>query len=141
CWPGGLHWIAASYPAPTGWLPRLRGMSELRVALTFDAEHPSRPLCPPGIAEQLLAVMDRLAVRATFFVQGRWATAYPSLALKMASAGHLIGNHSHFHAPMPSLRDEAMLTDLEEAEADIRRITGKDPRPWFRCPFGTGFDD
>lgn len=116
-------------------------MDLLRVALTFDAEHPSRRRCPPGIADKIVAELDRLAVRATFFIQGRWATAYPELALKIARAGHRIGNHSHFHAPVPALSDDGLRRDLETAEAAIRRISGVDPRPWFRCPFGAGHDD
>jgi peptidoglycan-N-acetylglucosamine deacetylase len=116
-------------------------MSEFRVALTFDAEHPSRRQCPPGVAEQILDQLARHAVKATFFVQGRWATAYPDLARRIADAGYLVGNHSHSHAPMPDLTDAGLATDIEAAEVSIRRITGADPRPWFRCPFGAGFDD
>ena len=50
-----------------------------RVALTFDAEHPDRPSAP-GVQERLLDSLRRLEVRATFFVQGRWAEAYPLTA-------------------------------------------------------------
>ena len=111
------------------------------MALTFDAEHPSRRQCPPGVAERILEILAEAEVRATFFVQGRWATAYPLVARSIAQAGHLIGNHSHAHAPMPWLSSRGRRADVEEAEADIRRIVGEDPRPWFRCPFGAGADD
>ncbi len=116
-------------------------MSELRVALTFDAEHPSRRQCPPGTAERILATLAASSVRATFFVQGRWATAYPEVARSIADDGHLIGNHSHSHAPMPDLSDQGLARDVEEAEQSIREVLGVDPRPWFRCPFGEGADD
>lgn len=111
------------------------------MALTFDAEHPSRRQCPPGVAEGILEILAEAEVRATFFVQGRWATAYPLVARSIAQAGHLIGNHSHAHAPMPWLSIRGLRADVEEAGADIRRIVGEDPRPWFRCPFGAGADD
>jgi len=116
-------------------------MSELRVALTFDAEHPSRRQCPPGAAEAILKTLKATDTRATFFVQGRWATAYPQLAVSIAQNGHMIGNHSHSHAPMPDLSDRGLIVDIEEGESAIRRVTGIDPRPWFRCPFGAGADD
>ena len=116
-------------------------MNDFRVALTFDAEHPSRRQCPPGIAEQILLALHAHEAKATFFVQGRWATAYPDVARAIARAGHVIGNHSHSHAPMPDLSDRGMSVDIEEAESSIRRVTGADPRPWFRCPFGEGADD
>ncbi|HSL32508.1 MAG TPA: polysaccharide deacetylase family protein [Candidatus Limnocylindrales bacterium] len=111
-----------------------------RIALTFDAEHPDRSAAS-GNAERLLASLDRLALRATFFVQGRWAEACPATARRIFEAGHLIGSHSHYHAPMPLLSDEGLADDLESARAAILEHTGADPRPWFRCPFGAGGED
>ena len=52
--------------------------------LTFDAEHPGQSLCPPGNAELILDILAQTGTRATFFVQGRWATAYPSVARRIA---------------------------------------------------------
>lgn len=116
-------------------------MNELRVALTFDAEHPSRRQCPPGAAAQIIDSLGERDVRATFFIQGRWATAYPHLVRSIARAGHLIGNHSHSHAPMPDLSDHGLVADIEEAERSIQSVVDVDPRPWFRCPFGAGAGD
>ena len=113
----------------------------VRVALTFDAEHPDRPACPPGVAGSVLDTLDREEVRATFFVQSRWALSQPDTARRIAGDGHLVGNHSTFHARMPLLSDDGIRTDVSEAEAAIGEVTGADPRPWFRCPFGAGFDD
>ena len=111
-----------------------------RVALTFDAEHPDRR-SNPGVQERLLDVLDRLEVRGTFFIQGRWAEAYPATARRIADAGHLVGNHSHYHARMPHLSDEGLTFDLRTAEEVIIDVTGVDPKPWFRGPFGAGADD
>jgi peptidoglycan-N-acetylglucosamine deacetylase len=116
-------------------------VSDRRVALTFDAEHPSRRQCPPGAAESIVATLGAHGVRASFFIQGRWATAYPDLARAIARDGHLVGNHSHSHAPMPALSDLGLAADIDDAEAGIRDVVGIDPRPWFRCPFGEGADD
>jgi peptidoglycan/xylan/chitin deacetylase (PgdA/CDA1 family) len=111
-----------------------------RIALTFDAEHPDRP-CRPGVQEEILDVLDREGARATFFVQGRWAEAYPATAALIPSAGHLVGNHSHYHARMPLLSRAGLEEDVRWAETAIRDATGVDPQPWFRCPFGAGGDD
>lgn len=111
-----------------------------RVALTFDAEHSDRPAAP-GVAERLLDALVRLEVRATFFVQGRWAEAYPELARRIPEDGHLVGSHSHYHARMPLLSDDGLVADVEAAAEAIVAATGVDPRPWFRCPFGAGMDD
>jgi peptidoglycan-N-acetylglucosamine deacetylase len=115
-------------------------MSSPRVALTFDTEHWSHPSAP-DVQDRILDVLDREVVRATFFVQGRWATAYPECARRIAAAGHLVGNHSHHHAPMTLLTDAGIEQDLHRAEEAIRTLAGADPRPWFRCPFGAGHDD
>ena len=113
----------------------------LRVALTFDAEHPDRPWCPPGNAERILDTLRDEGVRATFFVQGRWAQSHPRTARRIADEGHLVGHHSHYHARMPLLSDGGLDEDLADGQAAIASATGADPRPWFRCPFGAGHDD
>jgi peptidoglycan/xylan/chitin deacetylase (PgdA/CDA1 family) len=111
---------------------------DLRVALTFDAEHPSRPHCPPDVVGHILATLSKMEVPATFFIQGRWATAYPDTARSIARGGHLIGNHSHYHASFPLLSVDGVREDLAKAEEAIGEATGSDPRPWFRFPFGEG---
>jgi len=113
---------------------------ESRVALTFDAEHPDRPTAT-GVEGRLLDRLAAFDVRATFFVQGRWAEANPELARRIAAAGHLVGSHSHYHTRLPLLTDEGLAADLATAADAIREHVGVDPRPWFRCPFGAGMDD
>lgn len=112
-----------------------------RVALTFDAEHPDRPRCPPDAPERILSALREAGARATFFLQGRWALSQPALARRIAEEGHLIGHHSHHHARMSLLTDPGIREDVAEGERAIRETTGADPRPWFRCPFGDGRAD
>jgi peptidoglycan/xylan/chitin deacetylase (PgdA/CDA1 family) len=111
------------------------------VALTFDAEHPDRKGCRPGNAERILDALAEAAATATFFVQGRWAEAYPETARRIPREGHLVGNHSFYHARMPLLSDDGIRTDVRDAERVINEILDVDPKPWFRCPFGEGSDD
>src|SRR6476661_3172012 len=112
----------------------------LRVALTFDAEHPDRPHRPGGTMRVLDTLAEGEAI-ASFFLQGRWVEAEPRVAQEIARRGHLIGNHSFYHARMPLLSPSGFRTDVRAAERAIVRHTGVDPRPWFRCPFGAGTDD
>ena len=112
----------------------------VRIALTFDAEHPDRPHRAGG-TERVLATLAATGTRASFFVQGRWAEAFPRIARSIAEGGHLVGNHSHYHVRMPLLSARGLATDVRAAERAIHRATGQDPRPWFRCPFGAGTDD
>jgi peptidoglycan/xylan/chitin deacetylase (PgdA/CDA1 family) len=112
-----------------------------RVALTFDAEHPDRPRCPPGNPERILDTLRDAGVRATFFIQGRWARSQPETARRIAEDGHLVGHHSHYHARMPLLSDDGLREDVRDGAEAIVEIVGADPRPWFRCPFGAGHED
>jgi peptidoglycan/xylan/chitin deacetylase (PgdA/CDA1 family) len=113
----------------------------MKVALTIDAEHPDRPRCDPGVPAGMVDLLREKGVRATFFLQGRWVEAYPATARRISGDGHLIGNHSFYHARMPLLSDEGLAADVAAAERAILDVTGSDPRPRFRCPFGAGRDD
>ncbi len=111
------------------------------VALTFDAEHPDRAWCPPGNIDRILDALVSEGVRATFFIEGRWAESHPGEAKRIAVEGHLVGHHSHYHARMPLLSDRGIESDVVDGQTAIVDATGVDPRPWFRCPFGDGVDD
>jgi peptidoglycan/xylan/chitin deacetylase (PgdA/CDA1 family) len=111
-----------------------------RIALTIDTEHPDHP-CTPGNLPAMLDALRAAGTRATFFIQGRWASSNPVLARRIAEDGHTIGNHSKSHAPMDMLTDAGIAASLREAEEMIERVSGVNPRPWFRCPYGHGQDD
>jgi peptidoglycan/xylan/chitin deacetylase (PgdA/CDA1 family) len=108
-----------------------------RVALTIDAEFPDRPT-EPGVTARILDVLGESGVTATVFIQGRWAEAEPVLARRIATEGHMVANHSHHHARMTLLTAAGVVRDVRAAERAIHAATGRDPRPWFRCPFGAG---
>lgn len=109
----------------------------IRVALTFDAEHPDRPSSGDH-TEAILRALERAGARATFFLQGRWVEAVPDTARAIVEAGHLVGNHTHYHARVPLFSPDGLRADLVDAESVIREQAGVDPRPWFRAPFGAG---
>lgn len=112
-----------------------------RVALTIDTEHPDRSGWSPGSLERMLDHLDLARIRATFFLQGRWVTANPHLAVEVGQRGHLIGNHSQFHAPMALLSAAGQVADIRAAHSAILSVVGIDPRPWFRSPFGAGLKE
>jgi peptidoglycan/xylan/chitin deacetylase (PgdA/CDA1 family) len=112
----------------------------VRVAVTIDAEHPDAPAAR-GNTERLVEALAAARAPAAFFLEGRWTAANPELARRIADDGHLIGNHSAWHAPMDMLTDEGMRRSVKTAEQQIVAATGVVPRPWFRCPYGAGDDD
>jgi peptidoglycan-N-acetylglucosamine deacetylase len=111
--------------------------SPFRVALTIDAEFGDRP-SEAGTTARLFDVLGEEGIPAAVFIQGRWALAEPGLARRVAEEGHLVGNHSHHHAPMTLLTGPGIVNDVLAAEQAIVDMTGVNPRPWFRCPFGAG---
>jgi len=98
------------------------------VALTFD-DGPSE-----GTPE-ILAILDKHRVPATFFQCGANVERLPAVAREVRAAGHEIGNHSHTH-PLLCFRSPAFIEgELRRAQEAIGTHTGASP-VWFRAPFG-----
>lgn len=108
-----------------------RGKGKERVvALTFD-DGPD-----PEHTPEVLDVLKRYEVPATFFCIGSKAEALPDLVRRICSDGHIIGNHSYTHTGFfPLYGLERMLNDLSRSHTCLERITGK-AVTWFRPPFG-----
>lgn len=98
------------------------------VALTFDAGASN-----DGVAS-ILATLSAKRVPATFFVTGDFVDDFPSSAKAMAK--YPIGNHTYNHPDLTTLSDSRIRTEINSAESRIRTVTGQDPRPYFRFPFG-----
>ena len=113
----------------TGYVVTRFPTSQRLVALTFDAGANA-----DGVA-RILATLRTEGVPATFFLTGRFVTAYPALARELAAYGR-IGNHTVSHPRLPALTDAQVRAQVLDAEGTIRRIAGESPRPWFRFPYG-----
>jgi peptidoglycan/xylan/chitin deacetylase (PgdA/CDA1 family) len=111
------------------------------VALTFDVEFPDRSAWQVDNFDRVLDTLAGAKVRATFFLQGRWVESCPRLAGRVATEGHSLGSHSFSHCDYLWLTDEGIKADVVKAEQTIRQVTGRDPRPWFRLPYGSGQND
>jgi peptidoglycan-N-acetylglucosamine deacetylase len=101
-----------------------------RVALTFD-DGPD-----PASTPLLLAELDRLGWRATFFMLGEMARQAPGLAAEVAAAGHEIGVHGDRHRSQLRLLPNVIAADTARAREVIAAATGVEPA-WFRPPYGT----
>ncbi len=98
-------------------------------ALTFD-DGPS-PLWTP----QILDVLDRHQVKATFFMVGKAVEKYPDLVREVARRGHSVGSHSWSHPYMPLLDPEALTTEIDRTSDALEAVLGTRPR-LFRPPWG-----
>jgi peptidoglycan/xylan/chitin deacetylase (PgdA/CDA1 family) len=100
------------------------------VALTFD-DGPA-----PRWTPQVLDVLARLGVRATFFVNGNNVDAYPWLARRIVAEGHVIGNHTYSHPDLRRLSASAQAAEIDRTTQAILAATGVRPC-LFRGPYGT----
>ena len=103
------------------------------VSLTFDAAWGNED------TQQLIDILGKYHVSATFFVVGDWAEKYPESVKALHDAGHEVMNHSNHHDHFNSLSSEAITADVSAASDRIEAVTGVRPT-LFRCPYGE-YDD
>jgi peptidoglycan-N-acetylglucosamine deacetylase len=99
------------------------------IALTFD-DGPCHPF-----TEELLNILDREGVRATFFMPGQNVRREPALAAEVASRQHAIGNHTYTHPHLTWSRTSKVREELERGQEAIHAATGTIPTV-FRVPHG-----
>jgi peptidoglycan-N-acetylglucosamine deacetylase len=99
------------------------------IALTID-DGPS-PLYTP----QVLRVLEKYGVTATFSMVGENVTYHPAIAKEVADAGHTIINHTWDHANLTLLSASAQRTEIARTTEAIHTATGVRPR-MFRAPYG-----
>jgi polysaccharide deacetylase family protein (PEP-CTERM system associated) len=90
----------------------------------------------PGLKRQtqvLLALLDDLGVRATFFVLGMAARAHPELVEAVAERGHEIACHGDAHVPVRTQTSDEFTADLIRARTTIEQLTGSSP-VGYRAP-------
>jgi peptidoglycan/xylan/chitin deacetylase (PgdA/CDA1 family) len=127
----GLYVYAWSIPTLQWFAPAiLRGPVESnRIALTFD-DGPC-----PGFTEQILDILRRHEVKATFFVCGQNVERSPEILRRVQAEGHAIGNHSYSH-PFPFFRSRVFFArQIDVTQEAIEKVTGKRPK-FFRPPYG-----
>jgi peptidoglycan/xylan/chitin deacetylase (PgdA/CDA1 family) len=103
------------------------------VALTFD----------DGPNYNTPAVLDALKannVKATFFIVGRMARAYPDILQRIAAEGHLLANHSATH-PLLGKRyvahPELLIEQIKQVDDYIRPLMPAGTTFFFRAPYGS----
>ena len=85
------------------------------VYLTFDDG-------PGGYTEQILDILDKYGVKATFFVA---KTGYPHLLTRMANSGHTVAIHTMTHDYNKIYAsEEAFFADMYAEQAHIAEYTG-----------------
>ncbi|NJL07445.1 MAG: polysaccharide deacetylase family protein [Methylacidiphilales bacterium] len=121
-------------------LPRIgfmqyKEMVELQpkeVIFTFD----DGPI--PKTTNAVLEALRKECVKATFFIVGRMAKAYPNVLREVAAEGHSIATHSVTHPLIfPKQSFEKGKKEIDDGFTIVNEILAQDGRqaaPWFRFP-------
>ena len=106
-------------------------LNDKEVVLTFD----DGPL--PPYSNQILDILAAQCVKATYFLVGEMARAYPAMVRRIYEEGHTIGTHSEDHPTrFGQLPIEKMRQEIDWGISDVSAALG-DPKylaPFFRIP-------
>ena len=100
-----------------------------QIALTFD-DGPNDAATP-----ELLDVLARHGVRATFFAIGNLVRQRPETTRAVVAAGHLLGNHTMSHPKLSMEPAARVRQELADCSAVLEDLTGVAVK-FFRPPFG-----
>lgn len=121
----GVRYPRSSWIAPSVY----RGCRDRRsIALTFDDG-------PSESTPRILEILACYGIPATFFLCGVNVLRLPSVARRLGSAGHEIGNHTYSHDALHFRAPAAIYRELFDAQRAIEGECGVSPR-LFRAPFG-----
>ncbi|MEA1853216.1 polysaccharide deacetylase family protein [Cytobacillus sp. FSL R5-0569] len=89
------------------------------VALTFD-DGPD-----PVYTPQILDLLKKYQVKATFFVVGKKAKDFPEVIQRINKEGHEIANHTYNHGYDVLIKEDKLTEELIKTEEVVKAITSK----------------
>ena len=113
---------------PSGYVVRRFGNQKDSLCLTFD-DGPD-----PNWTSEILDVLKREGVKATFFVIGQQAQQNPGLVGRIWDEGHELGNHTFTHPNLTFAGPERTLLEITTTQRVIEAITGH-TTSLFRPPY------
>lgn len=106
-------------------------LADKEVVLTFD----DGPL--PRYSNPVLDILAAQCVKATYFLIGKMARAYPAGVRRIYEEGHTIGTHTEDHpSRMQKLSREKVRQEIDDGIADVSAALGDSAElsPFFRVP-------
>lgn len=101
------------------------------IALTFD-DGPR-----PPYTGQVLDVLERYGIPATFFCIGLNAGGYREQLVRIREQGHALGNHTWSHPFLPDLSQRQLTQQIARAGETIAEASGGGAPRLFRPPYGS----
>ena len=90
-----------------------------------------------GYTEEVLDVLKKHQVPATFFVTGHYVKTEPDLVKRMVDEGHIIGNHSYNHPDFTKMSKKEMKRELDMLEMAVAEVSEQKQTVYLRPPRGT----
>lgn len=81
----------------------------------------------------LLERLDRLGIRTTMFILGKFAETFPEVVREIDNAGHEIGCHGHSHLEIFGQSRDEFTEDISRAKDFLEQTVGK-PVNGYRAP-------
>lgn len=134
--------IIVQAPQPTSAIPVLQREAN---AGTGIPQNPSDKIfyltiddTPRETTPQMLALLDTLGIKATFFIVGAYAREHPEYVREIYARGHTIANHSYSHdADILASSFKACLNDFRRCEEAVAQALGfRLAMPILRVPYG-----
>lgn len=100
------------------------------VALTFD-DGPN-----PRTTPELLDILKKNDVKATFFVLGKLVATYPEIVKREYDEGHEIASHTWSHPNLKTLSKDTILREINNTDEKIKEVIWKAPT-LLRPPYGS----
>ncbi|MBP1999839.1 peptidoglycan/xylan/chitin deacetylase (PgdA/CDA1 family) [Paenibacillus shirakamiensis] len=113
---------------------KFKGPEIKEIAFTFD------DVPDPRFTPQVLDILKKYKVKATFFVVGDRALKHPSLVRRMKEEGHVIGNHSFNHPFFKNKNLVYFKKQIRRTDRIIANLVGYRPK-LIRPPYGEITED
>jgi len=102
-----------------------------RAVLTFDDGPDPLSDATPAV----LAALERLGARATFFLVGEQIEAAPDRAREIVARGHEVGVHGQRHFRHDRVQPAESVADIEAGHDAVSSLIAERPR-FYRPPYG-----
>ena len=124
----GLVLDEVYHKIPTSYVISRTGYKEKEIALTID-DGPANPY-----TEEILDILKKYDIKATFFLIGQNAERYPNLVRRIWAEGHEIGNHSYTHPNIGTIDDARARIELNATQRVFQSILHRSTL-LFRPPY------
>lgn len=103
-----------------------KNMVSLLINVSWGAEH----------IPKILDILKKNHVKATFFIEGKWAKEHVEYVQMIDEQGHTIGNHAYDHPDMARMSKQEIEYQIIQTNEILRTITEKKTK-WFAPPSGS----